>query len=580
MRLRTLRICAGIFLLGACLGAQNAVDLKEINIRSVAYVPRMPTTLKVDATLVETTVVVRDGRGRAVQGLQRGDFEVRDEGKKREIRSFTVQTLVHPRSAAVAGESVAALSAAGGAAANALRRRWIGLLFDDMNSASGDLIRARIAALRFLKEGLQPGDHVAIFTTFDRQLLPFTTDAAVVAAALEKISPHPMTPLPGLCPSLTPYEAYVIINRQDSSVLPVKVEETHRCSNTPPARGKRGATSDAVDDASPDPVVQQVVGEARRIWTEVELNSRNTLYAFRDVVDAMGRLQGERLLLAASSGFLSGTLLVEQDELVNRALRADVVIDALDAKGLYTQAPVESVPGMGVRSAIMQQSMGTRPEMASNDVLATLAYSTGGIFFHNNNDLTAGIREMMAPEVTYRIGFAPDGSPDGKYHKLKVKVNAKSVDVQARPGYMSLAVKPDEHAEPRKIDAEVLSAEDHHDAPASFAVTVAGDDPLRTVLVVLHIDLKNLTFKELFGVHSQNLTYIAALMDQQGNFVTGQECGIDLALKESTLARYLGGGMNLTAKLQAPKGTYRMRGVLEVAGDGKIASQTIAVEAK
>src|ERR1700679_994680 len=124
MRLRTLRICAGIFLLGACLGAQNAVDLKEINIRSVAYVQRMPTTLKVDATLVETTVVVRDGRGRAVQGLQRGDFEVRDEGKKREIRSFTVQTLVHPRSAAVAGESVAALSAAGGAAANALRRRW------------------------------------------------------------------------------------------------------------------------------------------------------------------------------------------------------------------------------------------------------------------------------------------------------------------------------------------------------------------------------------------------------------------------------------------------------------------------
>jgi VWFA-related protein len=522
-------------------------------------------------------VVVRDGRGRAVAGLQSGDFEIRDEGKKREIRSFTIETAVHPDAAAAPSSSSAAPSSA--AAAKQIRSRWIGLLFDDLNSAPGDLISARAAAQRFLKEGLQPGDHVAVFTTFGRQLLPFTTDTAAIAAALNQVSPHSKTPNSGVCPSLTPYEAYVIINRLDPAVLPVKVEETHRCSNQPQARGRRGS-SDAVDDSSPDPVVQTVVGQARQIWNEVEANSLNTLYAFRDIVDYMGQFQGDRLLLAASSGFLAGSLLMQQDDLVNRALRAGVVIDALDAKGLYTQTPVESVPGMTMRSAIMQQSMGTRPQMESNDTLANMAYGTGGIFFHNNNDLTAGIREMMAPEVTYLLGFTPDAAPDGKYHKLKVKVNAKSVAVQARPGYMALAAKAEPRPEPRKIDDEVLAAGDRHDAPAQFAVTMAGDEAVKTVSVVLHIDLKHLTLKELFGLHNQKLTYIAALMDQQGNFVAGQETGIDLALKDCSLAQFLEGGINLTAKLQAPKGTYRVRAVVEVAGDGKTTSGTFPIEVR
>ncbi len=77
-------------LLAAGLGAQNSLEPKEIDIRSSVYTPRPANALKVDATLVEATVVVRDGHGRAVPGLQRGDFEIRDEGKKREIRSFVV----------------------------------------------------------------------------------------------------------------------------------------------------------------------------------------------------------------------------------------------------------------------------------------------------------------------------------------------------------------------------------------------------------------------------------------------------------------------------------------------------------
>lgn len=559
MRLREPIVCAGLCLLAEGLGAQTSIDIKEVSVRSSAYTPRLATALTVDATLVETNVVVRDGRGRAVPGLQQADFEIRDEGKKREIRSFVVRTAVHAGAPATVGDSS---GAAPSAANRKIRTRWVGLVFDDLNSSAADLISARTAAVRFLKEGLQPGDQVAIFTTYGRQILPFTTDAAAVAAALDNLAPQARTPNRGTCPSMTPYEAYLIDNRQDPSVLTVKVSEARRCSF-----------------ASPGAVVQMVLGQASQIWEEVLQNSRNTLGALHDIVDYMGRLQGDRLLLAASSGFLSSTLEMEQDDLINRALHAGVVIDALDAKGLFTQTPVESVPGMTQRSVTMQQSMGTSPQMASNDALSNLAYSTGGIFFHNNNDLTAGIREMMAPEVTYLIAFAPEGSPDGKYHKIKVRVSARqSVDVQARPGYMALAAKKEQRAEPREIDAEVLAADDRRDAPATFAVTAAGGEAAKTVSSVLHIDLQRLTLKELHGVHSQKLTYIAALLDSQGSFVIGKEYQIDLALKESTLAQYLERGLNLTAQLQAPKGSYRLRAVLEVAGDGKMSSATLPVE--
>ena len=42
------------------------------------------------------------------------------------------------------------------------------------------------------------------------------------------------------------------------------------------------------------------------------------------------------MVLLASSGFVSGTLEMEQDQLTEQALHANVVINALDAKGLYT----------------------------------------------------------------------------------------------------------------------------------------------------------------------------------------------------------------------------------------------------
>ena len=327
-------------------------------------------------------------------------------------------------------------------------------------------------------------------------------------------------------------------------------------------------------------MVQQVLALSRSIWEQTAHVSRNTMEEVGEIVNYLGQHQGERLLICASGGFLSGTLEIEQDELINRALHAGVIIDSLDAKGLYVQDAPQIPMGGSARSVIVQQSMGTNPQESANDALAVMAYGTGGIFFHNNNDLTLGLREMMAPAATYLLGFAPDAAGDGKYHRLKVHVTAPGhYEVQARPGYMAAkeAAKA-EAAPPRKIDEVVLASDARAEAPAAIMSSIqTGKDGVKAAAATLHLDLKHMTFRELFGRRDQTVLFIAVLTDAQGNFITGKEYNIDLALKQDTYERNLEGGFNATALLQAPKGKYRLRGVAEV-GSGAFTATTLEIE--
>ena len=558
------------------LTAQESLETREVTVSSGPYTLRLPTTFRANSRLVEAPVVVRNGKGEAVGVLKREDFEIRDQGKKRDISSFAVEVAER---GTTGGHDGGAPAQAAHPAAMQARKRWVALLFDDLNSNAADLLNARNAALRFLKEGLQPGNQVSVFTTYGRQMVPFTADSAKIAEALNHLAPHPMKTGVNGCPTISTYEAYLIANGLDQTVFENKVDEARRCSGAPPQPQRRGRSS-TTSETSNDSVVQMVLGLSRGIWEQTSQISRNTIEEVRDIVTYLGQYPGERLLICASSGFLSGTLETEQDDLINRALHSGVIIDSLDAKGLYVQDAPEIPMGGSARSVIVQQSMGTSPQESANDALAVMAYGTGGIFFHNNNDLTLGLREMMAPAATYLIGFAPDAAGDGKYHRLKVRVTAPGhFDIQARPGYVALKEQAEtEAAPPRKIDEAVLAADARADAPATIRSSIqTGTDGVKAAAATLHLDLKRMTFRELFGRRDQRVVFIAVLMDAQGDFITGKEYDIDLALKQDTYERSLEGGFNATALLQAPKGKYRLRGVAEV-GSGAITATTLEVE--
>ncbi len=547
--------------------AQQGIAPDELAVRAAAYVPPSQFSLRTESRLVEVGVVVRQANGHTVGGLTREDFEVEDGGKKREIGSFRADVTPPPaHGGAKAGGAGQAVQASPAQAASKPQARFLALVFDDLSMGPGDLIPARMAAKKFLSEGISAGDVAAVFFLSRGQVLPFTADTEKLGAAVDKLTVEQRNAVLPTCPNLTAYESYLLANQQDPTLLQVKVVEAAQCG-----------LCERRDRSCPI----SVEALAGNVWRQTRLMSQSTLASLKSIVEFMAKLPGKRVVLMASSGFLSGTLEAEREEVINRALQGDVVINSLDAKGLFTQDSGVASPAMNVRSAIARQSQGTRPQTESNDTMAILAASTGGLFFHNSNDLETGFRELgLEPEFSYSIAFTP-GTPDNKYHNLKVRLKQnRHYNLQARPGYFAAVIPATPPPTERTIDRVLMGSDNREEVPATIAVNPAkmptGEAALQ---LVLHLDVPHLPFANLFGVRSEKLTVIAALFDGAGTFVTGKECEVNFNLKDETF-RKMAGGMSAALTLAAPAGKYRLRGVIQEGNGGKItaSSRDVVIE--
>src|SRR5262249_34518775 len=121
--------------------------------------------------------------------------------------------------------------------------------------------------------------------------------------------------------------------------------------------------------------------------------------------------------------------------------RAGIVIDTLDARGLYTPdlgGDIASPPVDSHRTAGYKSSYRVQAQTAQTEILADFAAGTGGIFYHNRNDLDVALRDAIAaPTVSYVLGFSPQNLKlNGSFHVLKVGLTGKQkFTVQARRGY-------------------------------------------------------------------------------------------------------------------------------------------------
>lgn len=561
---------------------QQGSGPKEMSATIQTYWPRSQVSFKTGSNLVEVAVVVRDSRGRAIGGLGKNDFEIEDAGKKREVTAFSVETFVPLAQVVAQPAAVSATNAPPERSRSQLR--YVALLFDDFSMRFAEQVNVKAAARRFVKEGLAKDDRVGLFTTSGRQIVPFTADVARLLAAIDQYNSYPHIIVGGSCPKLTPYDAYLIANKIDFETFAAKVDEYNRCDANPrkgiprPTDRQRGFQSDALHATEAQ---VQVLKQAENMWTQVRDTSARALESLGALVDYMGQLLGKRMVLLASSGFLTFTLAPEQQKVINHALRAEVVINALDGKGLYTEDPPEVSLDTDETSIRRIVSLGAKEKDLGNDVMAVLAMSTGGLFFDNNNDLELGFRELgMVPEVSYLLGFSPEEAPDGKYHGLKVRMKSRNQYlIQARLGYWAVPKQQESPAQERRVDREVMGSGTLNELRAFFdsapAKTNTGEP---TLDVVLHLDIREFHFVEKDGVRTQSMVFIAALFDDSGNFVAGKETNIKFALKESTYSSMAENGLDMSLTVQAPPGTYRLRAVAQDAIDGKIVSSTLPVE--
>jgi VWFA-related protein len=571
----------------SALHGQRVTD-DELRWGSRPYVPTMPGTIRVQTNMVEVGVVVRDSHGGTVGGLQQSDFEVYDEGKPQKIAFFAVENSPSTLSTEpVEPPTTSATPVPPPRFPAVPKPRYVALYFDDTSLKPGDVALAAKAAQQFIRESMEPGDKIGIFTSSNTVSLTFTDDKQKILDTLGQVRTHLRRPDygPGSCPRMSVLQAYEImkIGKVHSPAFDLGMAAVAACGNC---------------TVHPEDCVMY---QAQQTVSLAEQYSLETMGSIIDVVRYLGKMQGRRMLLLASDGFWTQTLGSQQDKLVAGALQVKVVINSLDAKGLYAETPVGDFsdgpppslvsgkgPSMAMRGDLTALEEQYRHDQAKvmNDPMSVLAEDTGGRFFHNSNDLGRGMREMAAaPEFSYVLGFSPDGvKPNGSFHALKVKlIQSRDVTLEARRGYYAPSAKKESDTGPlamlQKLDREVLAADD----PAEISTEVTtepgklatGESVLK---VSVHVDVSKLPFQRRKDRSVERLFFVTALFDTNNSFLTGVEGIMDLTLKDATLTQISTQGVDAKLSLQAPPGSYKLRQVVEEIATGRITAISHQVE--
>jgi VWFA-related protein len=580
-------------LLIACLLAHAGQKPDQSELSSHEAPPTFQ--LRVERNLVVVRVVVRDSQGRALGNLRKDDFTLTDNGKPQTISGFSLEEVSAPPVAAKAPakNEVKPAPVPETPSVPSTPQRFVALYFDDLHLAIQDVGRSRAAADRYLASALyrtvqgsalQPQDRAALFTSSSVGELEFTDDRAKLHEALFRLRPRSKT-LPtmlGTCPQIGEYQAYLITQvefeqpRDDNATAIARAEAIACECGTPPDPGCAEGAARAADF------------EARRIWALADLQSTDALAKLEQLVRRLAAMPGQRNLVLVSSGFLSATHQPEVEEIIDRALRSSVVINALDAQGLYTYggSAADTPP---IRVSDGKRQIENRSFTAVRDVMANLAAGTGGTFFHNSNDLDEGFRTVGAlPEAYYVLTFSPqDLKADGAFHTLKVRVSSSEpLTVQARRGYFAPS-QPAVAGQPREtrsqaeaeIENAIFSQEESHGLPVEVRTEFSElNEQEATLSVLIHLDLRLLRFRKEQGRNLNALTLATALFDRDGQYVTGNERVLELHLKDETLERLSQSGFTVGIKLSVRPGTYRLREVVRDAEAGQMSALNRAVE--
>jgi VWFA-related protein len=402
--------------------------------------PDKDVVLHVNVNELLVPVVVRDKRGAAVGNLTAKDFTVLDQGKPRTVTGFTLVRSTVPVQA-VHGDAQHAAADTPVAQA-AAQNRFIVFLFDDLHMEPADLVRTQKAAIAAMDTSLGATDYAAVIS-FAGVNSGFTRDRIALQTAVMKLTVHnSLRHDTHDCPDIDYYSADKILNQHDETEFQIAVAKVMACTNMRAIVPGTSNGSSGLDN--PDNAAQRMaLSAASHALAMGEQDARASLAAVSAVVHAMAKLPGQRSLILVSPGFLSLSpeMMFFKSSLLDEASASDVIVNALDARGLYAGNVDAS---QGSNTTISQIVGGTSQDsfnamQQSENALAELANGTGGKFFHNNNDLEGGLKSLMAPpEYVYMLQVAlNDVKPSGTYHRLQVKVDQADLQVQARRGYFA-----------------------------------------------------------------------------------------------------------------------------------------------
>jgi hypothetical protein len=330
--------------------------------------------------------------------------------------------------------------------------------------------------------------------------------------------------------------------------------------------------------------VKMMASRARGIFSQTTHNDLNLL---KELVRRLTPMPGSRAIIFVSAGFFlpDDRRHDEETDVMDRAIRANVVISSLDTQSIMAITPLGNAEVGPLVSGIVhvKQEFERKRAYADEGVMQELADGTGGTFFHNDNDLKAGLDQLAAwPEFIYILGFSPQNLKlDGSYHGLKVTVrNVSSPAVQARRGYWAPNHAMDgAEAAQEELREDVFSREEIHDIPVDLHTEFfksSEDKAELTVTALLNPD--NLRFQKASERNDDTVTVVTGVFDGNGNYIAGIQRVVQLHLRDQTLTALRDAGISVEEKFTVPPGRYLVRLVVQDAGGQTTAARNEGVD--
>lgn len=357
--------------------ALSRISLAIVMAGAAYVVPdaRQQAVFRSETNYIEVVARVTDKDGRFVEGLTAADFEIREQGRRESVDSFSFVEL--PRDGGPGSVPVAYRPGLSEDLRTIDGRLYL-IYLNGATAANTPLVRS--LARQFVNDHLRPGDSAAIWDSqFPLRDLTFTDDKAKLLANIE------------------PYTGAV----GGGADLPF----AYRCGTSAPASfdvGQREACQAAL--AQPHQYLSRAI-------------------------ELFNSIQGRRKSIVLFAGGWNGP--------TDPVTRADITLYAVDVRGLV--ATDASILGGGLVGAAQGNAVAEKMRTLNESVdgLYNLAVRTGGFAIINRNEFTQGFERIVEANSRYYVlGYASSYTrKDRVFRDLDVKVKTPGLKVHARRGY-------------------------------------------------------------------------------------------------------------------------------------------------
>jgi VWFA-related protein len=527
--------------------------------------PESDDVVRITTNLVQVDAVVTDKQGKLVTDLLPEEVEIFEDGRKQKITHFSYNATTTEQPAKETTPKSVDKNAPP-VPPSRLRpedvRRTIALVVDDLGLSFESTHFVRDALKKFVDRQMQPGDLVAIIRTSGGMgaLQQFTSDKRQLYAAIDRV------------------KWYASGRSGVSAFTPI----------TPPTPGEQGADIDAAAE------------EFNQFREDVY--AVGTLGAVNYVVRGLRELPGRKSILLISDGFRifsqddpnrNFRTLQKLQRLIDEAGRASVVIYTINATGLQTLMPTAADDFSGRDLQQMQDAMASRRNAAfeTQEGLDYLAYETGGMPIKNTNDLSGGIRRVLAEQKGYYlIGYRPDQSTFDprtgrrRFHHLTVKVKRPGkFNVRMRHGFYG--VSDDEKPKPKTLAQQLFDALAspfgatgvHLQLTSLFANDASAGSIMRSLL---YIDPGDLTFTQEGGFHRTTIDVMAITFGDNGVPIDQIGRTYQIKLTDDDYKRTMRQGLVYMLTVPVKKaGAYQLRVSLRDSASDRVGSSSQFIEA-